>query len=42
MENIHSVSAVSKRIKSLLERDLPLHNFLMEGEISNFFQTLVL
>lgn len=36
MENIHSVSVVSKRIKSLLERDLPLHNFLMEGEISNF------
>ncbi|MBW9211803.1 MULTISPECIES: exodeoxyribonuclease VII large subunit [Terrabacteria group] len=35
-ENIHSVSAVSKRIKALLERDVALHNFLMEGEISNF------
>lgn len=33
---VHGVSEVSKRIKSLLEHDIALHSFLMEGEISNF------
>lgn len=35
-ETIHQVSEVSRRIKALLEKDLPLKNFLMEGEVSNF------